>query len=162
MISSKVKLKPLCTSDVEKFIKDNQEAFKYGALEEFGLRDDHFEEDGEIISRATIETAIKEGEAHIITVNNNAVGGCVVKTEGDTGYLELIFINPAKHSKGFGYRAWFLIENRYKNVKKWITFTPCFEKRNINFYVNKCGFYITEIFSEEGDFDMFRFEKVIK
>ena len=36
------------------FIKDNQEAFNYGALEEFGQRDDHFEEDGEIISHDTI------------------------------------------------------------------------------------------------------------
>ena len=27
---------------------------KYGALEEFGLRDDHFEETGEVISRETI------------------------------------------------------------------------------------------------------------
>ena len=48
-------LKPLDPSDREQFIKDNQEAFNYGALEEFGLRDDHFEEDGEIISRQTIE-----------------------------------------------------------------------------------------------------------
>lgn len=35
----------------EQFIKDNQEAFNYGALEEFDRRDDHFAEDGEIISR---------------------------------------------------------------------------------------------------------------
>lgn len=33
-------------SDREQFIKDNQEAFNYGAMEEFGRRDDHFEEDG--------------------------------------------------------------------------------------------------------------------
>ena len=32
-------------SDKEQFIKDNQEAFNYGALEEFGTRDNHFEED---------------------------------------------------------------------------------------------------------------------
>ena len=25
------------------FILDNQEAFRYGAMEEFGFRDDHFE-----------------------------------------------------------------------------------------------------------------------
>lgn len=41
--------------DKEQFILDNQWAFKYGATEEFGVRDDHFEEDGEIISRDTIE-----------------------------------------------------------------------------------------------------------
>ncbi len=34
---------------------DNQEAFLYGATQEFGMRDNHFEEDGEIIARKTIE-----------------------------------------------------------------------------------------------------------
>ncbi len=46
-----VKLVPLVPDDREQFILDNQEAFNYGALEEFGLRDDHFEKDGQIISR---------------------------------------------------------------------------------------------------------------
>ncbi len=41
-----VELKALDQSDREQFIKDNQEAFNYGATEEFGMRDDHFEEDG--------------------------------------------------------------------------------------------------------------------
>ena len=44
-----VQLLPLECSDREQFISDNQEAFNYGAMEEFGLRDDHFEEDGQII-----------------------------------------------------------------------------------------------------------------
>ena len=52
---SQVTLAPLEPDDKEKFILDNQWAFKYGATEEFGVRDDHFEEDGEIISRDTIE-----------------------------------------------------------------------------------------------------------
>ena len=39
-----VSLVPLTETDREQFIKDNQEAFNYGALEEFGLRDVHFED----------------------------------------------------------------------------------------------------------------------
>ena len=54
-------LVPLNPADREQFILDNQEAFNYGALEEFGRRDDHFEEDGEIISRETIENSIDGG-----------------------------------------------------------------------------------------------------
>ena len=61
-----VELRILEQSDREQFIKDNQEAFNYGAMEEFGMRDDHFEEDGQIISRETIEKSIDEGEAHHI------------------------------------------------------------------------------------------------
>lgn len=58
-----VQLRPLEHSDREQFVLDNQEAFNYGALEEFGLRDNHFEEDGQIISRETIEQSIDDGEA---------------------------------------------------------------------------------------------------
>ena len=41
-----ITLKPLTSDDREQFILDKQEAFRYGALEEFGMRDDHFEEEG--------------------------------------------------------------------------------------------------------------------
>ncbi len=44
-----IELRPLAPDDREQFILDNQEAFNYGALEEFGRRDDHFEEDEQII-----------------------------------------------------------------------------------------------------------------
>ena len=44
-----VQLFPLDCSDRDQFILDNQEAFNYGAMEEFGLRDDHFEEEDQII-----------------------------------------------------------------------------------------------------------------
>ena len=53
-----ITLVPLSPADREQFILDNQEAFNYGALEEFGMRDSHFEDDGEIISRKTIENSV--------------------------------------------------------------------------------------------------------
>lgn len=37
-----IKLIPLTEDDREQFILDNQEAFNYGALEEFGYHDDQF------------------------------------------------------------------------------------------------------------------------
>ena len=42
MKNAKVILAPLEAEDREQFILDNQESFKYGAVEKFGLRDDHF------------------------------------------------------------------------------------------------------------------------
>ena len=33
-----IELKPLKLDDRDQFIKDNQEAFNYGALEEFGIK----------------------------------------------------------------------------------------------------------------------------
>ena len=61
-----IELKRLTADDREQFILDNQDAFNYGALKEFGLRDDHFEEEGQIISRETIEKSIDAGEAYRI------------------------------------------------------------------------------------------------
>ena len=70
-----ISLEPLRAEDKNQFILDNQEAFRYGATEEFGLRDEHYEEDGEIISRTTIEKAITDGEAYRIICDGEAAGG---------------------------------------------------------------------------------------
>lgn len=170
-----ITLAPLEADDREQFVLDNQEAFNYGAMEEFGLRDDHFEEDGEIISRETIETSIDGGEAYRILKDGKPVGGVVISVDGDRGDLELLFVSPKAHSKGIGYAAWCAVERLHPEVKVWETVTPYFEKRNIHFYVNRCGFHIVEFFnshhpdpndpesSQELDDQfpdgMFRFEK---
>ena len=170
-----ITLAPLTPADREQFIKDNQEAFNYGALEEFGKRDDHFEEDDQIISRETIENSIDNGEAYRIMSDGKPAGGIVVKVDGDRGDLELLFVSPKVHSKGIGYSAWCEMEKLHPEVTAWETVTPYFEKRNIHFYVNRCGFHIVEFFnshhpdpnepdagySEDDQFSegMFRFEK---
>ena len=79
-----VTLTKLTDDDREQFILDNQIAFKYGAMEEFGVRDDHFEEDGEIISRSTIESSIDKGTAYRIREDGKAVGGLVVNIDEKT------------------------------------------------------------------------------
>lgn len=173
-----VKLVPLEESDREQFITANQEAFNYGALEEFGLRDDHFEEDGQIISRETIEQSIDSGEAYRIMQDGKPVGGVIISINGEHGELEILFVSPRVHSKGIGYAAWCTIEEMHPEVKIWETVTPYFEKRNIHFYVNRCGFHIVEFFyshhpdpndpdmadhtDEQFPDGMFRFEKRMK
>ncbi len=64
-------------------------------------------------------------------------------------------------------------------LKVWETVTPYFEKRNIHFYVNRCGFHIVEFYNnhhpdpnEQDEYSddkdeqfhdgMFRFEKRMK
>ena len=162
-----VVLEPLEDHDREQFIKANQEAFRYGATEEFGLRDDHFEEPGEIISRDTIERSIDKGTAYRLMLDGRFVGGAIVSVSGDRGDLEILFVIPEEHSKGIGYEAWCSIERMYPEVKVWETCTPYFEKRNIHFYVNRCGFHITKFFHAhhadpncpDDDSEMFHFEK---
>ena len=94
---SSVTLEPLKDSDRDQFIKDNQEAFKYGATEEFGLRDSHFEEPGETISRKTIEESLDHGTAYRIMLDGRPVGGAIVNVSGDKGDLDILFVLPREH-----------------------------------------------------------------
>ena len=75
MNAPKITLTLLTDEDRDQFVLDNQYAFRYGACEEFGPRDDHFEEDGEIISRETIEKSIDGGAAYRIRLDGKIVGG---------------------------------------------------------------------------------------
>ena len=170
----------LTGDDREKFIQDNQRAFKYGAMEEFGVRDERYEEDEEIISRKTIEESIDKGVAYRIREDGRSVGGVVLNINEKTqhNHLDLLFVLPDAHSKGIGYAARQEVERLYPETRVWETCTPYFETRNIHFYVNKCGFHIVEFYNnhhpdphdpgtgaeesyEEGG-GMFRFEKCMK
>ena len=183
MKNTKVALVPLTSDDREQFILDNQWAFKYGALLEFGKRDDHLDGDGEIISRKTIERCIDDpkSETYRIVLDGRNVGGVILKIDRETSRneLEILFTLPGEHSKGIGYGAWLAVEALHPETLVWETCTPYFEKRNIHFYVNKCGFQIDQFWCkyfhpeydlpdggehdpDEGADEMFRFVKVMK
>ena len=183
MKSTKVTLVSLTADDREQFISDNQWAFKYGALMEFGERDNHIDGDGEIISRKTIERCIDDpqSETYRIVADGRKVGGVILKIDKETHHneLEILFTLPNEHSKGIGYGAWQAAQALHPETKVWETCTPYFEKRNIHFYVNKCGFKIDEFWCEyfaptndspddeehdpnEGPDVMFHFVKVMK
>lgn len=183
MKNTKVTLVPLTEDDREQFILDNQWAFKHGALEEFGKRDDHLDDDGEIISRKTIERCMDApaSETYRIVVDGKRVGGVILKINKETNCneLEILFVSPEEHTRGIGYGAWQAVEALHPETKVWETCTPYFEKRNIHFYVNKCGFQIDQFWCEyfrpdhempdgeehapdEGPDEMFRFVKVMK
>lgn len=183
MKNTQVTLVPLTPDDREQFILDNQWAFKHGAMIEFGERDDHLGLDGEIISRETIECCIDDSksETYRIVVDGKNVGGVILKIDKETrrNDLEILFTLPDEHSKGIGYGAWQAVEALHPETVAWETCTPYFEKRNIHFYVNKCGFQIDQFWCEyfdpghempgadnhdpdEGPAEMFRFVKVMK
>lgn len=84
---------------------------------------------------------------HILS-NGRRAGGAVLNIDETTQHnsLDFFFIHPDRHSQGLGLAAWSAIEAMYPDTKVWETITPCFEQRNIHFYVNKCGFHIVEFF----------------
>ena len=182
MKNTKVTLVPLTNDDREQFILDNQWSFKHGALMEFGKRDNHIDDDVEIISRKTIERSIDDpqNETYRIVADGKKVGGVILKIDKETNIneLEILFTSPDEHSKGIGYGTWLAVEELHPETKIWKTCTPYFDKRNIHFYVNKCGFQIDQFWCEyfqpdhnipqedshddEGPDEMFRFIKVMK
>ena len=116
-----VQLFPLEYSDREQFILDNQEAFNYGAMEEFGLRDDHFEEEEimdycavKLVLQPILENALNYGIRELddfgeIVVGGQKVGEDIIITVSDNGMgipeneIPFLLTNTDRvHKKGSG------------------------------------------------------------
>ncbi|MGN0844689.1 MAG: GNAT family N-acetyltransferase [Kiritimatiellia bacterium] len=139
------------------------------------MRDNHFEEDGEIIARRTILASLETpgAQAFRILLKGKIVGGLilVIDEPNRKGSLDILFVDPTAHSHGIGQAAWAEVETMFPEIEVWTTHTPYFETRNIHFYVNRLGFHIVEYYNARhpdphhgyiGDADcggMFRFEK---
>lgn len=67
-----------------------------------------------------------------------------------------MFIDPVAENKGIGKLVWDFVEHEFSDTEVWKTETPFFSRRNHNFYINKCGFYVVRIETpkdiEEGSF----------
>lgn len=161
--------------DIPAFKAELQEAFAVAVVAEFG----HLP-DGPIPSDAVLEGAFAAPGAVVLRLlcDGRAVGGAVVTIDETTHHnsLDLFFLKVGEQSRGLGLKAWRAIEQRFPETIAWQTHTPYFEKRNIHFYVNKCGFKIIEFFNTfhsgpsqpdeqedlPGDGDAFQFEKIMK
>ena len=95
------------------------------------------------------ESLAAEGaEALQIVFDGQPVGGAIVTGDGERMMLDFIFVDTAHQDKHVGHAAWQAIEERYPRAMHWELVTPYHERRNIHFYVNRCGFAITEYFNE--------------
>ncbi|WP_417772241.1 GNAT family N-acetyltransferase [Stappia sp.] len=168
---SRVALDIAQETDLPRFRKDLQAAFAIAVVEKYGSVGD-----GAIPSDADVTASFEAPNAvvHRILEDGRWVGGAVVSIDAGTQHnaLELFFVRADEIGRGIGRKAWEAIEQRYPDTKVWTTHTPYFEKRNIHFYVNVCGFSIVEYYTARhpdpnhahepdlpGDDGMFRFEK---
>lgn len=165
-----VTLAPLESADFGAFKVALQESFRVSAEAEFG----HALEEP-IPADEDIERAVAADGAvtYWVEVAGRRVGGAsVVVTASGHNSLSFFFVATGQQNRGIGVRAWQAIEAAHPTTKVWETVTPYFEKRNIHFYVNRCGFKIVEFYHRynpdphdaaemDPDDEMFRFEKVM-
>lgn len=133
--------------DYAVFRNDVKRIFSIAVIEEFG----ETQEEGDVIPEEEIDLSLynPQCETFFVYDNGKKVGGIAIKKDMDNqcNWLDLFYIYPDKHGKGLGTEIWHAIERRYPETKVWRLITPYFEKRNIHFYVNKCGFKIVEFFN---------------
>jgi hypothetical protein len=172
--ANEVTLERINHADLPAFKRGLQDAFGAAVAEAFGSAPDE-----PIPSDEDIEESVNAPDAvvyHLIA-DGERVGGAVVVIDerAQRNALAFFFVSPRMHDRGIGHRAWVEIEKAHPDTKVWETHTPYFDKRNIHFYVNKCGFKIVEFYNprhpdphgpsigvpigEDVDDGMFRFEK---
>lgn len=175
MNEDRITLAPLQPNDVADFKTELQSAFAVAVVETFGPLAEE-----PIPSEHTLDTALNAPNAVALRIlrDGQKVGGAVLTIDSETHHntLDLFFLRVGEQGRGTGLKAWRAIEEKYPETLVWQTHTPYFEKRNIHFYVNKCGFKIIEFFNrhhpdphppEERDLpgdddEAFQFEKVMR
>ncbi|AOT00317.1 gcn5-related n-acetyltransferase [Exiguobacterium sp. U13-1] len=174
-MDSKIELLPVTTEDLPKFKKALQDDFMKGWQD--SCQHEDLTEMGPIPSEEDIQRSLCAKGATIlhIVLDGEKVGGVVLRIDEKTQHNEVDFIYISADGKGIGTKAWEAIEVAFPQTNVWELHTPYFEKRNIHFYVNKCGFHIVE-FNHKGnpgpnvegeapssdeEYEFFRFEKVM-
>lgn len=141
-------LLPLEQADIGIFKHDIQEAFQKGYEDVYG------ETEGIILPEKDIDSSLNAvgSVAYKAVVSGEIVGGAVVTIDEKTqhNHLDLLYVKYGTQTKGIGFAIWNAIEKAHPNTKVWETCTPYFEKRNIHFYVNKCGFKIVKFYNEKN------------
>ena len=163
----------MTNDDILEFKQNIQEAFQKGFEDKFGKTEET------ILLEKDIEESLnaKGSVAYKAVLDGETVGGVIVSIDIETqhNHLDLLYVKRGTQGKGVGKKIWFEIEKLYPHTKIWETCTPYFEKRNIHFYVNVCGFHITEFFNQkhpmpntpddfigDGNEGMFEFKKIMK
>lgn len=135
-------------TDLPQYKKDMQEAFQLGAME-----GDYDGDPGEqIMPEADIEHSLNSDGAvayKAVDEEGHILGGAIVVINDKTGHnhLDFLYVKHGVQSKGIGKFIWFTLEKLYPETNVWETCTPYFEKRNIHFYVNVCGFHIVHYYN---------------
>lgn len=107
-----------------------------------------------------------------IDADGQRQGGAIIVIDGKRhkGELAFLYVKVGVQGQGIGQAIWKAIEAMHPEIEVWETCTPYFDRRNIHFYINRCGFHAVEFFNLhhpdpnmpeqfEQDDGLFKFEK---
>lgn len=162
----KISFSKIMLNEIKQFKFDIQEAFQKGFEAYYGKTEEIILPEKDIDQSLSQEGAV----AYKATIDNIMVGGAIIVIDKATqhNHLDFLYVKHGVQSKGIGFLIRSEIEKLYPDTKVWETCTPYFDKRNIYFYVNKCGFYIIKYeltnlknndFVGDGGDGMFVFQK---
>ena len=169
-----VKLRKIQPQEIGLFQQEMKRAFEQGVMDRFGTLDAAPIPPVNEVDEALQSTGF---DVFMIIADGVPSGGAIIKQEKHKKYsLDLLFIFKNHLNRKISSAAWQAIENHYPDAELRETYTPYFDRRNIHFYLNKCGFKIVEFFCEahREDHDLteefkdikssvfFRFEKLLK
>lgn len=176
-MQTEITLLPVPKEELDTVKKEMQAAFLKGLHDSFPEAEDPTKM-GPVPPEDSYEESLYAEGAVVrqFMMNGERVGGIVLQMDEETQRNEVDLFYITADGKGIGTKAWAAVEEAFPQTKVWELHTPYFEKRNIHFYVNKCGFHIVE-FNHKGnpgpnvegeepesdeEYEFFRFEKVMK
>ncbi len=163
------KLMPLNEKDLPIFVPAMKDSFNQAAQ----VQDSSLED---VLPTEDIYAPLTCDNAHGFkaVVDHEIVGGAIVQIDDQThhNHLDFLYVDTAHQNRGIGYKIWTALEQKYPQTVLWETCTPYFDKRNIHFYINRCGFAAVEFYNQshldlnyetqdDTNNEMFRFEKRI-
>ena len=169
----KFQMMPLPAENERQFKHDMQEAFQFGVENNCG------KPEREILPERDIDRSLNMDGATAwqAMVDGVPVGGAITVVRKEQGELAFLYVKHNCQGRKIGQQIWQFIEAEYPAVKVWETCTPYFEKRNIHFYINCCGFMAVEFYNphhrqpddlgqDDGEHDseeeyFFRFKKIM-
>lgn len=147
--TEKITFAKLTDNDVTRITPLIADAFEKAILEGLGEEAAAVKSQSEVFNDEALKKVSfgENVESYIVSIDDHESGIAVIKKDiaEKTNSLELFSISPKHHSRGIGARVWNKVEELYPEATAWETTTPTFAIKNVNFYVNKCGFHIVEL-----------------
>ena len=147
-METKIRLLPLREAQTIAFKEELQKAFQHG-FQSYYKDDNQWQVLPDKDFYQSLETEGAEAYEAIDT-DGQRVGGAIIAIDEakSWGELSFLYVKVGVQGKGIGQAIWKGIEAMHPEVEVWETCTPYFDRRNIHFYINCCGFHAVEFFNE--------------